>query len=37
MFEFLKELQARRGAKIATVGILHEDTLFGADSARVQE
>ena len=37
MFEFLKELQARRGTKIATVGILHEDTLFGADSARVQE
>jgi branched-chain amino acid transport system substrate-binding protein len=37
MFEFLKELQARRGKKIATVGILHEDTLFGADSARVQE
>jgi len=37
MFEFLKELQARRGRKIATVGILHEDTLFGADSARVQE
>src|SRR5512134_2384603 len=37
MFEFLKELQARRGRKIATVGILHEDTLFGAASARVQE
>ena len=37
MFEFLKELQARRGAKIATLGIIHEDTLFGADSARVQE
>jgi branched-chain amino acid transport system substrate-binding protein len=37
MFDFLKELQARRRGKIATVGILHEDTLFGADSARVQE
>jgi branched-chain amino acid transport system substrate-binding protein len=37
MFEFLKEFQARKGVKLATVGILHEDTLFGADSAKVQE
>jgi branched-chain amino acid transport system substrate-binding protein len=37
MFEFLKEFQARRGVKIPSVGIVHEDTLFGADSAKVQE
>ena len=37
MFDFLKEFQARRGVKIPSVGIVHEDTLFGADSAKVQE
>jgi branched-chain amino acid transport system substrate-binding protein len=37
MFEFMKELQTRRGVKIKTLGIMHEDTLFGADSAKVQE
>jgi branched-chain amino acid transport system substrate-binding protein len=37
MFDFLKELQAKRGVKIASVGIFHEDTLFGADSSKVQE
>lgn len=36
MFEFLKELQAKRGVKLASVGIVNEDTLFGADSAKVQ-
>jgi branched-chain amino acid transport system substrate-binding protein len=37
MFDFLREFQARKGVKITTVGIVHEDTLFGADSAKVQE
>jgi branched-chain amino acid transport system substrate-binding protein len=33
----MKELEKRRGVKIKTLGIMHEDTLFGADSAKVQE
>jgi branched-chain amino acid transport system substrate-binding protein len=37
MFEFMKDLEKRRGVKIKTLGIMHEDTLFGADSAKVQE
>jgi branched-chain amino acid transport system substrate-binding protein len=37
MFDFMKELEKRRGLKIKTLGLLHEDTLFGADSAKVQE
>ncbi len=37
MFDFMKELEKRRGVKIKTLGIMHEDTLFGADSAKVQE
>jgi branched-chain amino acid transport system substrate-binding protein len=37
MFDFMKELEKRRNLKIRTVGIMHEDTLFGADSAKVQE
>jgi branched-chain amino acid transport system substrate-binding protein len=37
MFDFLKEFQARKGIKIPSVGIFHEDTLFGSDSAKVQE
>ena len=36
MFEFMKDLEKRRGIKIKTVGLMHEDTLFGADSAKVQ-
>lgn len=36
MFDFLKDFQAKRGVKIASVGIVNEDTLFGADSAKVQ-
>jgi branched-chain amino acid transport system substrate-binding protein len=35
-FEFMKELGQRRGITIKTVGLLHEDTLFGADAAKVQ-
>jgi branched-chain amino acid transport system substrate-binding protein len=36
MFEFMKDLEKRRGIKIKTVGLMHEDTLFGADSAKGQ-
>ncbi|HEV8306378.1 MAG TPA: ABC transporter substrate-binding protein [Methylomirabilota bacterium] len=37
MFDFLQELEKKRGIKLRTVAILHEDTLFGTDSAKVQE
>ncbi len=37
MFDFMKDLEKKKGIKIRTVGILHEDTLFGSDSAKVQE
>ena len=37
MFDFMKDLEKRRGVKIKTLGLMHEDTLFGADSAKVQE
>jgi branched-chain amino acid transport system substrate-binding protein len=37
MFEFMRDLEKRRGVTIKTLGIMHEDTLFGADSAKVQE
>ena len=37
MFDFMKDLEKRRGVKIKTLGITHEDTLFGVDSAKVQE
>jgi branched-chain amino acid transport system substrate-binding protein len=37
MFEFMKEFEKKKGIKFRSVGIMHEDTLFGADSAKVQE
>ena len=37
MFDFLKEFEAKKGVKIPSVGIFNEDTLFGSDSAKVQE
>jgi branched-chain amino acid transport system substrate-binding protein len=37
MFEFMRDFEKKRGIKIKTLGIMHEDTLFGADSAKVQE
>jgi branched-chain amino acid transport system substrate-binding protein len=37
MFDFLKDLPAKSGQKIQSVSIFHEDTAFGADSARVQD
>jgi branched-chain amino acid transport system substrate-binding protein len=37
MFEFMRDFTAKRGLTFRTLGILNEDTLFGADSAKVQE
>jgi len=37
MFDFIREFQAKRGVKLPTVSLFHEDTLFGSDSAKVQE
>ena len=37
MFNFMRDLEKLKGITIKTAGILHEDTQFGADSARVQE
>jgi branched-chain amino acid transport system substrate-binding protein len=37
MFDFIRDFEKKRGIKMKTVGIMHEDTLFGADSAKVQE
>jgi branched-chain amino acid transport system substrate-binding protein len=37
MFEFMKEFEKKKGVKFRSVGIMHEDTLFGADSAKVQD
>ncbi len=34
MFEFMKEFEKKKGVKFKSVGIMNEDTLFGADSAR---
>jgi branched-chain amino acid transport system substrate-binding protein len=36
MFDFYKDFEKKRGVKIKTIGITNEDTLFGADSAKVQ-
>jgi branched-chain amino acid transport system substrate-binding protein len=37
MFDFIRDLEKRRNVKIKTVGIIHEATQFGSDSAKVQE
>jgi branched-chain amino acid transport system substrate-binding protein len=37
MFDFMKDLEKRKGIRIKTLGIMHEDTLFAVDSAKVQE
>ncbi|MGH7266087.1 MAG: ABC transporter substrate-binding protein [Candidatus Rokuibacteriota bacterium] len=37
MFDFMQELEKKRGVKLRSVAIMHEDTLFGSDSAKVQE
>jgi branched-chain amino acid transport system substrate-binding protein len=37
MFDFMKELERRKNIKVKSVGIMHEATQFGSDSAKVQE
>jgi branched-chain amino acid transport system substrate-binding protein len=37
MFDFMKDFEKRRNLKFKTVGIMHEATQFGSDSAKVQE
>jgi branched-chain amino acid transport system substrate-binding protein len=36
MFDFMRDYQKKTGIKLETVAIMHEDTQFGVDSARVQ-
>ena len=36
MFDFMKDFQKNKGVKLSSVGILHEDSLWGTDSGRVQ-
>src|SRR2546428_8866632 len=37
MFDFFREFQARKGVKLRTLGLTHEDTTFGTDSAKVDK
>jgi branched-chain amino acid transport system substrate-binding protein len=37
MFDFIRDLEKRKNVKFKTVGIMHEATQFGSDSAKVQE
>ncbi len=37
MFDFMRDFAKKQGITLKTVAILHEDTQFGVDSARVQE
>ena len=37
MFDFIRDFEQKKGMKLATAAIIHEDTQFGVDSARVQE
>ncbi len=37
MFDFMRDFAKKKGVEFKTVAILHEDTQFGVDSARVQE
>jgi len=36
MIEFLNDFQTRKGIKVKSIGLLHEDTLFGSDSSNAQ-
>ncbi|MEE8197277.1 MAG: ABC transporter substrate-binding protein, partial [Acidiferrobacterales bacterium] len=36
MFDFMRDFQAKKGMKLSSVAIFHEDTLWGTDSGRVQ-
>jgi len=37
MFDFVKDLEKKKSIKFKTVGLMHEDTLFGVDSAKTQD
>ena len=37
MFDFIRDFGKAKGVKLDTAAIIHEDTQFGVDSARVQE
>lgn len=37
MFDFMRDFQAKKGIKLGSVAIFHEDTLWGADSGKVQK
>ena len=37
MFEFMRDFQAKKGVKLSSVAIFHEDTLWGTDSGAVQQ
>lgn len=37
MFEYLKELQQKKGIKLRTVGVMYEDTLYGKDSGTIEK
>ena len=37
MFDFFRELQAKKGVKLKTLGLTYEDTTFGSDSGKVQK
>ena len=34
MFDFIRDFEQKKGVKLATAAIVHEDTQFGVDSAR---
>jgi len=36
MFDFMKDLAARKGIALQTLSLFHEDTAFGSDSAKAQ-
>jgi branched-chain amino acid transport system substrate-binding protein len=37
MFDFFRDFQKKRGISLKTLGLTYEDTLFGADSGKVQK
>jgi len=37
MFDFFRDFQAKRGVKLKALGLTYEDTLFGADSGKVEK
>ena len=37
MFDFIRDFQAKKGMKLSSVAIFHEDSLWGTDSGRVQK